>query len=114
MRLLDKNSIKVLKTICKLSKNDISIDNPAIVARELPKMNPDALFDALDNLYSQKYITGLYADNLLNYINPTHKGKTYFEIRHKEFLYFLGKSVLVPIFVAVIVSLITSYWAIKK
>lgn len=70
-------------------------------------MNHIEIFNALKYLEKLGLIENLqgYPDNYL--FNVTHEGIHFFELRHKNFLYHIMNSIILPLLISVITTLIT-------
>ncbi|MEE0752130.1 hypothetical protein [Frisingicoccus sp.] len=70
-------------------------------------MNHIEIFSALQYLESLELIKNLSGTPDKYMFNPTHEGMHFFELRRKNFIYLMVNSVLLPLFIAIVTTLIT-------
>lgn len=108
--MLDKKSTKVLDAVIK-AKNNIDIVNGSdVLLSYLPKkFTIDIIDRVLWYLHSQGYVECTEGDNSIYLIFLTYEGQNYKEFNQINFKNDIIKSVILPIAVSAITSLITIY-----
>jgi hypothetical protein len=108
---LDKKSKKVLSLINIYRNKYGIIENSEELLLYLPKKYTlNIVDDVLGHLYREEYIVCAFGADSVSDISLTYKGENYREFQWIDLKEFLLKSILVPIAVSAVVSLITIYF----
>lgn len=108
--MLDKKSRKVLKVLNRIKNEDDYVDGLKVLIPLMPKKYTEkVLFDVLWHLNELNLIACSEAECTINEIYVTYEGQNYTEFQWIELKAFIKKSILTPIAVSFITSLITIF-----
>lgn len=110
--MLNYECRKLLKIINKLNSQNDKISRWNIIKSYPAKKQAKIalkLFEILEYLKTNDYLTYLCADDDIYDISLTYKGLAYSSFRFEEWKDFLFKSVTVPILVSLITAILTTY-----
>jgi hypothetical protein len=106
--ILDKKSKLVLKVLNKIKNDDNFVAGSQAVLPYMPKKyNQQIIDEVLWHLEDLGYIECQSSEGHVQYINANYKGQNYRELNLIETKELLCKSVILPIIVSAITSLIT-------
>ena len=103
--MLNANSRIILKKLISTKFKYTNIDS---FAKTAPRFSKDEIEETLVYLEEEGYIECVYADNTVYKLSPTYKGGHYQQFVIAQIKEFLLKSVVVPIGVSIITSIIVN------
>jgi hypothetical protein len=107
--VLDKQSKKVLKAVNKHIDELKRTNCPAALEKYLPEYTADELEKSLWYLNKLEYLVCSEADNTVFNISITYRGEKYFEFNRLEFYDFMKQSVITPIIVSALTTLLINF-----
>jgi len=106
--MLDSKSLKLLKWLNKQYKNgNRSFSSFEVLYNSFKKYAPLDVESALETLEDYELIESIHADLTSINIKLTYAGRTYLELRRKEIINDVIKSILTPIIISIITTLVT-------
>lgn len=105
--MLNYSCRKVLNALIKIQKHNVIFKGRETLSKYVPKWIMKNIDSVMSYLYENEYITYMYAADDYYRFKLTYKGLAYKSFSYEEFKTFLLKSIIVPIFVAFITTLIT-------
>lgn len=107
--MLDKKSKKVLKVLNNIKNEDDRVDDFDFLLNKLPKLfSEKMLLNCLYNLKEYHLITyKITTDNV--YIDVLYDGQIYKELEFSQLKSFIKRSIITPIIVAILTTLLTLY-----
>lgn len=101
-----KKVLKSINYLCSTNEMTNSLDIKVHFHNRIKKLD---LYNTIQYLIDENYITGNNMGEYWDEIKPTYKGKHYSDFNKTEFLDFLFRSMLVPILVSFFTTLITYF-----
>jgi hypothetical protein len=107
--MLDKQSKKVLKAVNKHIDELGRTNCPAVLEKHLLEYTADEIEKSLWYLDDLDYLSCTSADDTVISISITYQGEKYFEFNRLEFYDFMKQSVITPIIVAALTTLLVNF-----
>ena len=105
--MLNSQCKQVLNCLIKLSKNNIEFNGLETFEKYLSHKTFQNIWETVSYLSKNEYITVRYADDDFYSINLTYKGLAYKSFNVEIFKSFLLKSIIVPIFISIVTTILT-------
>lgn len=107
--MLNQKCKKVLNCLIKINNNNIEISGTETFKEYLPDNVIQDLELILEYLSDNDYLTYETADEDIYSVDLTYKGLAYKSFNFEEFKSFVSKSIIVPIIISIITTLITMW-----
>lgn len=107
--MLDKQSKKVLKAVIKNIDELWNTKCPILLEKHIPQYNAEEIENSLMYLDELGYISCLRAEATVWRIALNYEGEKYFEFALIEFFDFFKKSIITPIIVATLTTLLINF-----